>query len=403
MRVSPSNVALIIAFALTGCTDRPVTPTASNVSSLAIAAAVSYSAIDLGDLIPVAINESGLILGNENGHAAVWDHGAVTDLGTLGGPQSYAVALNNSGLAVGYSTTAAATTCPFSSVDPNCHAFLWDGTTMQDLGTLGGTFSAAAAISANGYVVGWSTIATGEYHAFFWDGAMHDLGTLGGQNSSAFDVNGSGHVVGYAQAADGSSHAFEWDGTVMTDLGGLGGTGSLARFIGQSGLIAGTSDNVMGSNRSVVWRRGVIQDLGTLNPGPGPFYDFNSFPVAMNASGDVTGVACTGGGPYCFPHGYLWDGVTMHDMGTMGGDESYPTAINARGDVVGKTSTPTEVTCTEPAGEMCHAFLWDGSFHDLGTPFGGFASSALDINNRGDVVGYSRTDDFIRGVLWSKP
>ena len=399
MRVSPS-LSLIVPLLALACADPAVTPSASNVSPLAGGAIASYTAVDLGDFIPVAINESGLILGTQSGHAALWDHGVITDLGTLGGPLSYPVALNNSGEAVGYSTTAAATTCPFSSVDPNCHAFLWDGTTMHDLGTLGGTFSAARGISANGAVVGWSTIATGEYHAFFWDGTtMQDLGTLGGPYSIAEAVNGAGHVVGLAQPADGSDHAFEWDGAVMTDLGGLGGP-SRARFIGNSGLIAGTSYNAAGQNRSVVWDRGVVRDLGTLNPGPDPYHD--SFPHAMNARGDVTGEACTGGDPYCFPHGYLWDGVTMHDMGTMGGDESYPTAINARGDVVGKSSTPTEVTCTEPAGEMCHAFLWDGSFHDLGTPFGGFASSAVDINNRGDVVGYTRTDDFMRGVLWRK-
>ncbi len=34
------------------------------------------------------------------------------------------------------------------------HAFLWDGTTLQDLGTLGGTFSQGNAINASGQVTG---------------------------------------------------------------------------------------------------------------------------------------------------------------------------------------------------------------------------------------------------------
>lgn len=405
MRVSASNVALTIPLLLLACTDRPVTPTVSAVSTVANPVAVSYSAVDLGDFKPVAINESGLILGNLNGHAALWDDGVITDLGTLGGPASYGVALNNSGLAVGYSTTAAATTCPSGIISPNCHAFLWDGTTMHDLGTLGGDFSSPTAISSNGRVTGRSTIASGEWHAFYWDGTtMTDLGTLGGQNSIGYDVDAGGHVAGFSQAADGSSHAFEWDGAVMTDLVGLGGggVGTDAQFIAHAGLIAGTSVDAAGSQRSVVWTRGAVQDLGTLNPGPGAYYDFNSFPVAVNARGDVTGIACTSGGPYCSLHGYVWDGVMMHDMGTMGGDESYVEDINARGDVVGKSSTPTEVTCTEPSGEMCHAFIWDGSFHDLGAPFG-FRSGALAINNRGDVVGYSGTDRSTHGVLWRRP
>ena len=50
-----------------------------------------------------------------------------------------------------------------------------------DLGTLGGVFSSASAINANGQVVGGSQTADGTYHAFSWTaaGGMVDLGTLG--------------------------------------------------------------------------------------------------------------------------------------------------------------------------------------------------------------------------------
>lgn len=409
MRACLRRFSLTLPFVLLACTERPVTPPTSAVSAAVDRVSAGYSAVDLGAFVPVAINESGLILGNLNGHAALWNDGVITDLGTLGGPASYAIALNNAGLAVGYSTTAAAATCPSGLPSPNCHAFLWDGTTMHDLGTLGGDFSSPTAISSNGYITGRSKIASGEYHAFYWDGTtMNDLGTLGGPNSGGSDVDASGHVVGSSQAADGSSHAFEWDGVVMTDLVGLGGVGiggvgTDALFIAHSGVIAGTSVDPTGSQRSVVWTRGAVQDLGTLNPGPGAYYDFNSFPVAVNARGDVTGIACTTGGPFCSLHGFVWDGVAMHDMGTMGGDESYVADINARGDVVGTSSTPTEVTCTEPSGEMCHAFIWDGSFHDLGVPFGGFRSGAVAINNRGDVVGFAGTNRSSHGVLWRGP
>src|SRR5262245_31925469 len=60
----------------------------------------------------------------------------VVDLGTLGGDASTGMALNDLGHVVGDSTTAAGQT----------HAFLWRNGHMIDLGTLGGTVSTALAI-----------------------------------------------------------------------------------------------------------------------------------------------------------------------------------------------------------------------------------------------------------------
>src|SRR5437667_4373617 len=59
-----------------------------------------------------------------------------------------------------------------------------------DLGTLGGTYSAAQAINNRE-----SSTASGELHAFLWhDGTMVDLGTLGGTSSTARGINERGQV-----------------------------------------------------------------------------------------------------------------------------------------------------------------------------------------------------------------
>ena len=93
---------------------------------------------------------------------------------------------------------------------------------LTDVGTLvGGTSSYNPFINASGQVTGTATTTGGLQHAFLWDGTtMVDLGTLGGTYSEPSAINASGQVTGVAATpGNASSHAFLWNGTTMLDLG----------------------------------------------------------------------------------------------------------------------------------------------------------------------------------------
>ena len=124
----------------------------------------------------------------------------ITSLGGLSG-SSFAnvTALNNFGQVVGTSAN---------------HAFLWENGAMTDLGTLGGGLSAANAINDKGQIVGESTTANGEKHPFLWDnGVMKDLG-FPGETSSAHGINSHGYIVGAISGKNVRGGAILWKNSV---------------------------------------------------------------------------------------------------------------------------------------------------------------------------------------------
>jgi probable HAF family extracellular repeat protein len=161
--------------------------------------------------------------------AGIADLGALAELTGLAGGQATVGAAINDHPGTGY---VAGTT--------GNKAFFWNGGSMVSCGDLGGGTSEATDLNdpinpnIKAQVVGNSTTASGDTHAFVWQlnasghGVMTDLGTLGGANSWAVDINNNGLIVGRAETGatytEGGLtynvvHACAWYNNVIYDLG----------------------------------------------------------------------------------------------------------------------------------------------------------------------------------------
>ncbi|HXX62532.1 MAG TPA: T9SS type A sorting domain-containing protein, partial [Bacteroidota bacterium] len=140
-----------------------------------------------------------------------------------------------------------------------------------------------------------------------------------------------------------------------------------------------------GTTGAFLWSNGALSSLPRIQDstaGGAEAFD-------INEGGDVVGVNGThepgqphSQGPY---HGVLWHGGSASDLG----ENVFPVKINDHGTYAGYVYVDVQL----PNGSIsnfAHAMLGPG--RDIGTLFGAIGSSvAKDINNNGDVVGYSTT------------
>lgn len=320
-----------------------------------------------------------------------------------------------------------------------CFIFMANGTsiaevryTITDLGTLSGD-SRANAINDMGQVVGYSYLASGDYHAFRWDpnevngttGVMVDLGVLDGDvRSVANGINNSGYVCGDSGRYVGNDYinkAFIHDGNQMYMLSDeeitfeVVSTG--AASINQKGQIAGTINHTSlpALRRCFRWdpcslgdTNGVMHNLGTLAGG-----DLVSS-MSINDNGQVCGF-----GEPADPRnrvGYLTDPngsiayheTTMLDTTDISGAYGY--SVNNKQHAVGFNICPIY-----PSGwkaTIWHAYnriyspgsdCYNSPPITLGAGFlpGGDKANAYSINESDEVVGYSESSKGNRAFYWS--
>jgi len=243
--------------------------------------------------------------------------------------------------------------------------------------TLGGASSSGFAINESDHLTGMSETATGEFHAFHWDGNdMIDLGTLGGTISYGLAMNDSSQVTGGAEIEGGVVHAFFWDGSSMHDIGSLDGELTDGRGISANGLVTGigTMPNNRNAFHAFLWDGTSMEDLGTLG-------GLWSSGEAVNVHGMVAGQSSLADGA---EHAMLWDGSQLNDLGALVGHQwSIAHSINSDGVVVGSSSMQ--------GGEDTRAFVWkDGVMAALPSPY--IFSEAWFVSDDGVIFGDAIVD-----------
>lgn len=212
-----------------------------------------------GQVVGWSVSGRNLVDSQAATHAFLFSGSQMLDLGALGGRDSKALDINDSGQVVGVA----------SLLDNTRHAFLYQGGKLLDLGSLSqASFSAAYAINNRGLIVGAAETPNHLIHAVVWrDHRITDLGTLpGGTRSRALAVNERGDIVGYSEADGADIHAFLYADGHMQDLGSLGHDPIRANAINNHGQVVGASGINAFVRHAFIWENGRIIDLNKLVP-----------------------------------------------------------------------------------------------------------------------------------------
>ena len=316
----------------------------------------------------------------------------VSNLDTLGGTSSGGNSINNQTWVAGYSRLAG---------DQTRHAALWRSGLLSDLGTLGGPNSSVTwnVKNTEGVIVGISQTADPEPLGEFWSssafyGPPYNVGFINlgfvweqnQQNQMRGLPNFPGGNNGFATGANNLRQAVGWAENDIHDP-------------------TCVSPQVL-QFRPAMWTLGPpdqIQDLPLIPS------DTSGAATAINDNGQIVGISgiCDQAiGRHTAKHAVLWEngGVTDIYPDAPAPWWNTPTAINQRGDIVGFAGDPAFVE-----GDIVHAFMWtkeDGIRQLKPLPRRTpphVDSEAYGINEARQVVGISCDADFVdcRGVVWN--
>ena len=294
----------------------------------------------------------------------------IIDLGTLGGENSQASDLNDTGEVIGQSELAS---------EEDIRAFRWFAGAMAPLSATGDLQTNAFGLNEAGVVVGETIAGSGfeetKLPAAWIEDNFASLPIGEFAQGSARAANDAGVIAGHT-FEEGSNHLLLWEETLLVET--IPVAGGLAQVNGlndQKQIVGQIHEGSV--KKAFAWQEGTFEALGTLG-------GENSIAYDINDEGWIVGEASTDG--ELAIHAVLWQEGEVTDLGTIGdGPDATSRAlgINEAGVIVGEAQV----------GDMMHAVVWeDGEIFDLNTLLPAetewdLLSTAVSINDRGWITG----------------
>lgn len=223
-------------------------------------------------------------------------------------------------------------------------------------------------------------------HAVAVEYTITDLGTLAGHDrSGAYDINNLAQVVGFSDPDPYHGRGFLWEDGQMSDLGSLSDF-SGAAAINKSGWVVGLTDVPnQYFPHACLWKEGAIAEL----------IEYTSHAHGINSSGQIVGDHYPQGKVCAFliedPSQGPFDGIKkVKDLGTLGGSYASALDINDTGQVVGYSSDADDLPV--------YAFIWENGQMKKVCEMEGQASA---INDSGQVVGWYYDGSTYQAFLWA--
>lgn len=188
------------------------------------------------------------------------------------------------------------------------------------------------------------------------------------------DINDRGELVGtYWRRSGDQTRGFLWRNGEVIDLGSLDGDRPSSvtepTAISERSEVVGQASDENGTMRAFVWHRGYIESVALPESHWASATD-------INVRGQIIGTDVAEQRPFVASS----HGAVTYLPNLPGTDFSYVNAINARGQIIGSG----EIVATASDRPV----LWqDGTPIDLGAADPGGNFSAIDINDRGQIVG----------------